>query len=154
MWTKIVTMFLCLAYCSFMAVITMVILLAEPLPRSLPLSPTPLSQPSLMPPYLPTTYSFSSLQVYGIKFALRGEELARQRDVAMFSGTPCRLFQPLPPLPTIPSRGSPSNPARTPIRTLATPATLPTPQASTLPTPTRALGVAQTKRVCRASLST
>jgi hypothetical protein len=42
MWFKYVTMFLCLAYCSVMALITI---------------------------------------VYGIKFTLRGEELARQQDV-------------------------------------------------------------------------
>jgi hypothetical protein len=52
-WFRYVTMFLCLAYCSVMAVITM---------------------------------------VYGIKFTIRGEELARQQDLAQFSGINVTYF--------------------------------------------------------------
>jgi hypothetical protein len=53
MWFKYVTMFLCLAYCSVMALITI---------------------------------------VYGIKFTLRGEELARQQDVTEWSGINITYF--------------------------------------------------------------
>jgi hypothetical protein len=93
------------------------------------LTRSPSTNPVLChPTYPPLT--FSSLQVYGIKFALRGEELARQREIAQFSGTPYRLFRPSYPYQPLRTLTNPSEPwflALILVCTLATVPTLPCP---------------------------